>query len=294
MTAFTLEDLHGMAAGLIGRHLDVACPECGPYRRAPKNRTRKVLRIWTIDENFATWCCARCGIKGEAHSGHGERRRIDPEALARARAAASVREREAVAAQLGKARWFWGGARDPRGTVVETYLREVRRYGSRRIPATIRYLPPRGDHGAAMVAAYGMAEEPEPGLLTIRDDQVRGIQFTNLTPHGQKVPDDAKISLGRTAGWPIVLAPLNDSLGLAITEGAEDALSIHAATGLGAWCSGGASRLPALADAVPSYCDCVTVVVDDDRDGRRHGAELGARLRGRCLNVEMLDMGKAA
>ena len=48
-----------------------------------------------------------------------------------------------------------------------------------------------------------------------------------------------------------MLAPMNDLLGLAITEGVEDALSIHAATGLGAWAAGAASRLPALADAVP-------------------------------------------
>lgn len=287
--AFTLEQIHGMAAGVIGRHLDVACPECGPHRRAPVNRTRKVLRIWSVDENFATWCCARCGIKGEAHAGRSERRKIDPEAVAHARAAAAIREREAAAIQLGKARWAWGCSLDPRESVVDIYLREVRRYRGL-IPATIRYLPPRGAHGPAMIAAYGMADEPEPGLLAIRDDQVRGVQITNLAADGQKAPDSSKISLGKTAGWPIILAPMNDGLGLAITEGAEDALSIHAATGLGAWCSGGASRMPALADAVPACCDCITVVVDDDRDGRRHSSELGARLRARGLNVEMLDM----
>lgn len=40
--------------------------------------------------------------------------------------------------------------------------------------------------------------------------------------------------IGRSKGAPIVLAPLNDLLGLIVTEGIEDALSAHQATGLGA------------------------------------------------------------
>ena len=36
-------------------------------------------------------------------------------------------------------------------------------------------------------------------------------------------------------------------MGLGIAEGFEDALSIHQATGLGAWASGGASFMPKLA-----------------------------------------------
>ena len=47
--------------------------------------------------------------------------------------------------------------------------------------------------------------------------------------------------IGRSTGAPIVLAPLTDALGLAITEGIEDALSVHEATGLGVWAAGSAS-----------------------------------------------------
>ena len=44
----------------------------------------------------------------------------------------------------------------------------------------------------------------------------------------------ARSPSGRGAGGlPIVVAPVNDSLGLAITEGIEDALSVHEATGFG-------------------------------------------------------------
>ena len=78
---------------------------------------------------------------------------------------------------------------------------------------------------------------------------------------------------------PIVLAPPNDVLGLAIAEGIEDALSVHEATGLGAWAAGSASRLPALADAIPSYVESVTIVADADKDGQRGAHGLAERLR---------------
>jgi hypothetical protein len=45
--------------------------------------------------------------------------------------------------------------------------------------------------------------------------------------------------IGRSIGFPIVLAPVNDGLGLSITEGIEDALSLHQATGLPQWASFG-------------------------------------------------------
>jgi hypothetical protein len=84
--------------------------------------------------------------------------------------------------------------------------------------------------------------------------------------------------LGASLGSPIVLAPTNDLLGLAITEGIEDALSVHEATMLGAWAAGSASRLPALAEAIPAYVEEVTIMVDDDADGRRHAARLQDQL----------------
>ena len=42
---------------------------------------------------------------------------------------------------------------------------------------------------------------------------------------------------------------------LAITEGIEDRLTVHEATGLGAWAAGSASRMPALAYVLPGYIE---------------------------------------
>ncbi|RWN58465.1 hypothetical protein [Mesorhizobium sp.] len=61
------------------------------------------------------------------------------------------------------------------------------------------------------------------------------MHLTRLRPDGSgKAEEPAKIMIGRSKGAPIVLAPLNDLLGLIVTEGIEDALSAHQATGLGA------------------------------------------------------------
>jgi hypothetical protein len=91
---------------------------------------------------------------------------------------------------------------------------------------------------------------------------------------GKALTGADKIMIGHSIGYPIVLAPASDSLGIVITEGIEDALSAHEATGLGAWAAGSASRLPALAETVPNYIESVTILADDDPDGRRYAAAL--------------------
>src|SRR5262249_1799333 len=150
--------------------------------------------------------------------------------------------------QLGRATWLWRTAVAARGTIVETSSRK-----------------PKYPH-PAMVVAFGMPTEPEPGVLQIADDAVRGVQLTLLRADGTGKADTTpnKLTLGSCSGVPMVIAPPNDLLGLAIAEGVEDALSVWQVSGLGAWASGGASRLPALADAVPDYIDCVRVMVDAD------------------------------
>jgi hypothetical protein len=77
---------------------------------------------------------------------------------------------------------------------------------------------------------------------------------------------------------PVMIAPMTDMMGLAICEGVEDALSIHQATGLGAWASGGASFLPKLVTAVEKLGaaspDCITIFVDNDAAGQSNARSL--------------------
>jgi Toprim domain len=268
--------------------LDVACPLCGPDRRTPANRTRKVLRLWSSGDGFISYYCARCCESGFARD--GERRETDLNARARIRAEIEQCNQDAAREQSRKAAWLWRGRMPIRGSLAEIYLRESRCI-SCPLPPTLAFLPVRGDHPPAMIAAFGMAREPEPGVLTIDGRAVRSVHLTRLKPEGSgKIEDGSspKIMLGRSLGLPIVLAPMNDLLGLSITEGIEDALSIHQATGLGAWAAGSANRLPALADAVPDCADCVSILVDDDEAGRVGAAGLARGLRRRGIHVELV------
>lgn len=155
------------------------------------------------------------------------------------------------------------------------------------MPATLGFLPTRREHAPAMIAAFGLAREVEPSVIVIADDAVRGVHITRLLPDGsdRERGDQAKIMIGSSLGSPITLAPLNDLLGLVIAVGIEDALTVQEVTGLSAWAAGSASRMSALADAIPSYIECVTVLVDDDHDGRRHASTLANRIRARGVEV---------
>ena len=274
---FDIADIDRLTGGHIGT-FDVACPLCASERRTSLNRRRKVLRIWRIEEGFATFHCARCGEKG--HSRDAARVLPDPIRLTAAAKEAETRERSAIIVQRSKARWLWDQRQPIGGTIAESYLRQARGYGGQ-LPGTLGFLPPRGEHGPAMIAAFGFPAEPEPGSIVIATSAVLGVHVTRLARDGfgKAGSERDKIMVGRSIGAPIVLAPANDLLGLAITEGIEDALTAYAATGLGAWAAASASRMPALADAIPDYIEAVTLMVDDDEAGRGASAILAGAIR---------------
>lgn len=192
------------------------------------------------------------------------------------------------ARQLSKARWLWKQAVPIGGTPAETYLRVARHY-SGDLPSTLRYLKPSDQYPAAMVAAFGMARENEPGVLEMPPGDVSAVHLTRIRADGtgKAGTESDKIMIGSSSGTPIIVAPPNDLLGLAIAEGIEDALSWHAATGLGAWAAGAASRLPRLAAAVPRYIDSVCIVPDEDDAGWKHANELATVLRARGFQVQL-------
>ncbi len=272
---------------------DAACPQCGPERRRATNQRKPVLRIWRLDQNFASYHCARCGMKG--HVRDGSIARIDPDAIARAKADAAERDRITRTERLSRAQWLWSRSLLLKGTIAERYLRDGRSYDGP-LPATLRFLPARGDHGPAMLAAFGLASEPEPGRVEIDARDLCAVHITRLAPDGSAKAgaDRDKIMVGLSAASPIVLAPPNDLLGLAITEGIEDALSVHVATGLGAWAAGAASFLPALASTIPPCINCITILADDDPDGRRHAAELARRLGEQRRTVRLVRFAATA
>ena len=291
----TLAEIDALAGRRLGT-FDVPCPLCGPLRRSARNQRKPVLRIWRTEPGFATYHCARCGEQGFLRDRDSRATPPDPARLAQARAETAERDRAHKATRQQLALWLWQRRRPIASSIAETYLREARGYGGP-LPATLGFLPRRGDHHPAMIAAFGLAVEVVPGVLTIADDAVRGVHLTRLRPDGsgKAVFDDpeqtAKVMIGFSMGSPIVLAPANDLLGIAITEGIEDGLSLYQDTGLGVWAAGAASRMPALAKSCRPASTTQPSPPMTTSDGRRFAAELAARIRGRGMEARAIIAG---
>jgi hypothetical protein len=255
-----------------------ACPRCGGRDRFAVNTQREV------------WNCRGCGVGGDAIqlARHvlgmtfaqacafvGDELVTD-EAPRRAREGRQQAPTvELAESNRDRAIALWRRRLPVAGTLAETYLRRTRGYRSV-IPATLGFLPSRAGYPPAMIAAYGLATEPEPGTLAMREDAVRALHLTRLRADATRMD---KITLGRgLKGAPIVVAPPNDLLGLAITEGIEDALSVHEATGLGAWAAGAAGFMSELAGTAPGYIEHVTIIADDNDVGQRGAFGLAAGL----------------
>ena len=155
-------------------------------------------------------------------------------------------------------------------------------------PGALRGAPGHRDsRPPAMIAAFGFADEPEPGVID-PPANVTGVHITRLTPDGDKAAiDPVKIMLGPSSGLPIVLAPANDLLAIDIAEGIEKGLLIQADTGAGMWVAGTAGRLPAVARSLPAYVECVTIWADRDETGLRFAREAARIIQARKIEVRI-------
>jgi putative DNA primase/helicase len=188
--------------------------------------------------------------------------------------------------QREKAAWLWSQRKPTAGTVAEKYLRSNREITCT-LPATLGFLPARkSDQHPALISAFALPDEPEPGILgTPRN--VGSVHLTLLKPDGSGKADvkSPKLIIGSPRGLPIVLAPPNDLLGLAITEGIEDGLTAYMMTGLGVWAAGAAPFMPALADVVPNYIEAVTIFSHPDKAGQDGARKLADGLRTRNIEI---------
>jgi putative DNA primase/helicase len=279
----------GIKLRRVGTELIGPCAACGGIDRFGINVRKQI------------WNCRQCATGGDVikFTQHvdgcdfasaiatlaGNTARATPQAKP-----APVRrdDRNGDEQRVSSASWLWS-QRKPitEGTPPALYLRKRGYTGP--IPATLGYLPARDLHPAAMIAAFGMADEPEPGFLAA-PKTVTGVHLTRLTGDGDKAPnaaDKAKIMVGVCKGALIVLAPPNDLLGMAVTEGVEDGLSVYQATGLGAWAAGAAGFMPALAPLVADYIEVVTIYAHDDKAGRDNAIILARALKARGIEVLM-------
>jgi hypothetical protein len=273
------------------------CPECSAKRK-PAHQKLKCLGV-TIDQQGVKLGCNHCTWTGGAF--------YRTTAAGTARADCGISERDKTKSEerrrierdesRNKSQWLWTNRKPLKGSSAETYLRECRRYRGP-LPPTLGFLPARDSYPPAMIAAFGMARETEPGELAIDVEAITGAHLTKLRPDGSGKAEisgeSAKLTIGIDNRMPIWLAAVNDGLGLVIAEGIEDGLSAYQATGLGAWAAGTASRMPALADVVPDYIESVTILIDDDATGEKNSTELAQRLVARGIEVLMARPGDFA
>ena len=117
-------------AALAGNHAmaDTACPLCGPGRRSPANRKRRVLRIWHTEPGFASYCCARCRERGWARENQviaasrsrGVREQTGLRPLAQLAPHRTADLDNAKRSEVALA--IWQSSKPAQGTPVETYL----------------------------------------------------------------------------------------------------------------------------------------------------------------------------
>ncbi|MGF1619641.1 MAG: toprim domain-containing protein [Rhodomicrobiaceae bacterium] len=282
MTALAFDDLYRFCDGRAGKH-DVACPICGPDRKAKANRVRPVLRVWLKPDGFATCICQRCGFKSYAHEGEAARISVRPPLRLVEKPEGDDTERNRRTAN-----WLWRKSQPIKGTIAETYLRH--RGITCDLPPTLRFLPPYKEHKPAMIAPFALPSEPEPRRLEIAASDVFSVHRTFLAPDGlgkakvdEGQPD--KKWLGSPGGLPIVLVPPNDGLNIAIGEGIETTLSFCGKWGIGGWAAGAAGHMPAIAQHIPDYIETITILREEGEAGEKHADHLAELLIPRGIEV---------
>lgn len=222
---------------------DAPCPSCGPSCKAAVNQRRKVLRIWH-DGDFITYTCARCG-----ESGYAKRAGVAAVSRPKPVHVATIAESD----KTDLAAYLWRQSVPMAGTIAETYLSGR---GCLVQSESLRFLPERGEHPAAMIARFGT------GLVT-------GVHLTKLKPDGsgKAGTEKDKIMIGPSKGQPIVIADNLDREELIIAEGIEDTASLVSVMGWSAWAAGSAGRIPHLVAAAHSGYR-IYLAVDDDKAGR--------------------------
>ena len=151
------------------------------------------------------------------------------------------------------------------------------------LPAGLDRLEPRYP---AMIAAFGLPDEYEPGCLRL--DDTTGVHLTFLDGANKAPIERKKQMRGTCKGKPLVLAAPNDGNAIYIAEGIETALTAHDLLGVGAWAAGSAGFMPPLAEVVPDCIECVWIEAEDDPAGQSNARELGARLVKRGVEVRLV------
>lgn len=187
-------------------------------------------------------------------------REVDPAEIQRlcdARRQAEERHRAETLRRQAQARAIWQDCRDPRGTIVEAYLRSRCLDLSEEVSGNVlRYHPHcpwESGTAPAMVAA----------LRCVRTSEITGIHRTALTPDGRKV---SRRMLGVAVGAAVMLdAEDVVASGLTIGEGIETCLAARQLGIRPTWALGSVGAIAAF--PVLDGIETLTVLAENDISG---------------------------
>lgn len=262
--AASLRSIAQALGGSVVGH-QILCPGPG---HSPKDRSLSVRISPAAPDGFVVH--SHCGDDPLACRDHvraklGWTRAIRPRFAAEprptpVRAVASPSDDTAM---IERARAIWNQALDPRGSVVEIYLRSR----GLELPAEVagealRFHPACPWHDAesgrtirvpAMIGA----------LRALDTEELTGVHRTRLTPDGRKV--DRRM-LGKAAGAAIMLCPMSAlGDGLAVAEGIETALAGWQLGWSNVWAMGSVGAIASL-PALPFYAS-LTVMAETGDNG---------------------------
>ena len=217
-----------------------ACPHCGGCSASRSISTRRCFSAAAATRAAAVRSTSKSSSAGAARQRSKPspaRRCLQPTRHGPAAAQRRAQEKEKPKASKTRTLAMGPTARRRRGPSSNAISPHVATPGV--IPATIAYLPARGEYEPAMVSAYALPSELDDELRAPRGDEVHAVHLTRLLPDGSDGRRDAhaKITIGAPLGYPIAIAPITDGMSLCLTEGIEDALAYRAA-GFGAWAAG--------------------------------------------------------
>jgi putative DNA primase/helicase len=241
-TLIDYQQLDALCGGRLGTR-DVPCPLCGPDRRDPANRKRRVLRIWHKEPGFITYTCARCSASGYARDGQRQTYAPAPKPEIR------HEPDEQAARNFEFARRLWQETVPLEDTLGWRYFIEQRKIDLRKLCDLSHAL--RWHAGVSAVVAK---------MTDAITGKTTGVHRTFLDQNAAKI--DRKM-IGKQG--VIRLTPDEDvTLGLGITEGVEDGLAI-----LPRWSpiwvatsAGAIKRFPVF-----SGIDSLTIFADADEVG---------------------------
>jgi hypothetical protein len=253
MTAIPYRDLADLARRLGMR--DVPCPLCGPGRREPTNRKRKVLRVWHKEPGFATYLCARCGASGFAHDKTEPRR---SSVAAETKVPGTIAAAEIKAAhedaneRFERAKQLWQESVPLSGTSAHRYFIEHRKLDIDRLRDLSHAL--RWHQGVGAIVAK---------MTDAITNKAIGVHRTFLNRDGSK---RERKMLGKQG--VIRLSPDDEvTTGLGITEGIEDGLRVLLSPWAPVWVATsavGIEKFPLI-----SGIDCLTVHADIGNAGTK-------------------------